>query len=425
MLKTNANSFLPSISILSPNTDNVFLTVGPGQSMVYPYQLPADHAPGTHWYHAHYHGSSTYQIMGGLVGALLVLPLPGAVPASIAEADSFVMVITHIKFDQSVDSRSGRVSQGCGRDQYCDPVVEAPLCTGEETEPAAYQSFRIYSYLELGADVGNDMDVDEEFVDESILDMLLINGQYVPSVALTQGSNAIFRFVSATGGGLLYLSLRQPRACSLQVIAYDGVYLDAALEVEHVALLEGSRADVQVTCHRAGTFALTMGNHTDVLLLVVAPHGHQQPAVTDAELRGIVRPFYLSGLMGADTQVDSYYSVHTWRNGLNHSVCGHWLGSGHNCSQLQPMGAEEPNASSTACPFGQFSGSRGSDPANYTAAHKLVTALNATNEWVIYGMGSDPHPIHVHVHHMQVYQQHTAYRIHYRLYSVHCTVYMA
>ncbi len=39
--------------------------------------LPAFHAPGTHWYHAHRHGSTAIQVAGGMVGAIIVNEPPG------------------------------------------------------------------------------------------------------------------------------------------------------------------------------------------------------------------------------------------------------------------------------------------------------------------------------------------------------------
>eukprot|EP01084_Bolivina_argentea_P060874 111206_1 len=38
----------------------------------YPYQIPDEHYPGTHWYHAHVHGSTTFQVQQGLIGALII-----------------------------------------------------------------------------------------------------------------------------------------------------------------------------------------------------------------------------------------------------------------------------------------------------------------------------------------------------------------
>lgn len=53
-------------------SDNVFLKLEEGKSNNYTYELPSDHAPGTHWYHAHLHGSTALQVQGGMSGALIV-----------------------------------------------------------------------------------------------------------------------------------------------------------------------------------------------------------------------------------------------------------------------------------------------------------------------------------------------------------------
>jgi FtsP/CotA-like multicopper oxidase with cupredoxin domain len=52
--------------------DNVFVTVRPGQSFSYEYNLPSDHPPGTYWYHPHHHGMVADQVSGGLFGAIIV-----------------------------------------------------------------------------------------------------------------------------------------------------------------------------------------------------------------------------------------------------------------------------------------------------------------------------------------------------------------
>lgn len=54
------------------NGDNVFLAVGPGRHFDYCVHLPADHPCGTHWYHAHKHGSVALQLSSGMAGALVV-----------------------------------------------------------------------------------------------------------------------------------------------------------------------------------------------------------------------------------------------------------------------------------------------------------------------------------------------------------------
>ena len=55
-------------------SDNVMLKIKSGKHNDYEIRLPPDHAPGTHWYHAHLHGSTALQVQGGMAGALIVKP---------------------------------------------------------------------------------------------------------------------------------------------------------------------------------------------------------------------------------------------------------------------------------------------------------------------------------------------------------------
>jgi FtsP/CotA-like multicopper oxidase with cupredoxin domain len=73
---------------VSPNepSDDVFIQVWPKDdpkrpagaknkngSFDYVFEIPKDHAPGTHWYHAHRHGSTAYNVSQNQFGSLLVL----------------------------------------------------------------------------------------------------------------------------------------------------------------------------------------------------------------------------------------------------------------------------------------------------------------------------------------------------------------
>jgi len=52
--------------------DNVHLSVAPGGRLTYDIVIPPSQPPGLYWYHAHPHGVSQQQVMGGLSGALVV-----------------------------------------------------------------------------------------------------------------------------------------------------------------------------------------------------------------------------------------------------------------------------------------------------------------------------------------------------------------
>lgn len=54
------------------NSDNVLLSINPGISFQYEYNIPPDHPAGTYWYHSHRHGSTALQVSSGMAGALIV-----------------------------------------------------------------------------------------------------------------------------------------------------------------------------------------------------------------------------------------------------------------------------------------------------------------------------------------------------------------
>ena len=54
------------------NGDNVLLSISPGVSFPYEYNIPSDHPAGTFWYHTHRHGSTALQVSSGMAGALII-----------------------------------------------------------------------------------------------------------------------------------------------------------------------------------------------------------------------------------------------------------------------------------------------------------------------------------------------------------------
>lgn len=54
------------------SSDDAFVVVKPGETHNYRLKLPDFHAPGTHWYHPHRHGSTAKQMAPGMLGALIV-----------------------------------------------------------------------------------------------------------------------------------------------------------------------------------------------------------------------------------------------------------------------------------------------------------------------------------------------------------------
>jgi FtsP/CotA-like multicopper oxidase with cupredoxin domain len=56
----------------SGNGDNVTISINPGVSFQYEYNVPPDHPAGTFWYHSHRHGSTALQVSSGMAGPLII-----------------------------------------------------------------------------------------------------------------------------------------------------------------------------------------------------------------------------------------------------------------------------------------------------------------------------------------------------------------
>lgn len=56
----------------SGHSDNVLVSVHPGEKFRYEYAIPAEHPAGTYWYHPHQHGAGFVEVGSGMAGALIV-----------------------------------------------------------------------------------------------------------------------------------------------------------------------------------------------------------------------------------------------------------------------------------------------------------------------------------------------------------------
>src|SRR5947207_1886499 len=83
------------------NSDNVLLAIVPGTQLPYEIKVPASHPPGSFWYHAHTHGSTSIQVGSGMAGALVLEDDPNKIPAALREANKGekVMVLQTILYD--------------------------------------------------------------------------------------------------------------------------------------------------------------------------------------------------------------------------------------------------------------------------------------------------------------------------------------
>ena len=71
----------------SGESDNVLRHVMAGETAPYRVDLPADHAPGTYWYHSHQHGISEEQVFGGMSGLIVVEGLIDLLPEELRDIE--------------------------------------------------------------------------------------------------------------------------------------------------------------------------------------------------------------------------------------------------------------------------------------------------------------------------------------------------
>eukprot|EP01052_Picozoa_sp_SAG31_P004360 SAG31_NODE_180_length_21118_cov_62.152671_1_plen_370_part_00 len=162
---------------IDPAVDNVMVHAGPGETLTYVYTIPEDHMIGTHWYHSHNHGSSALQVMGGMVGALIVEPtatVAASLPAAYSAMSEHLLVLTHVS-----------------------------LCTCNPTQ----DPFRIIDYQEYRSSTGDAMSLNAVVGSEGISDVYLTNGQYQPSLSVSPGEWVRFELVNGAHAIVLWHAL--------------------------------------------------------------------------------------------------------------------------------------------------------------------------------------------------------------------------
>ncbi|HKN39358.1 MAG TPA: multicopper oxidase domain-containing protein, partial [Acidimicrobiia bacterium] len=75
------------------NSDNIFLSIRPGETFHYLYRFPPDLTPGTYWYHSHADPNSAGQVAGGLSGIIIVDGLEQHLPEALKGITEHVIAL--------------------------------------------------------------------------------------------------------------------------------------------------------------------------------------------------------------------------------------------------------------------------------------------------------------------------------------------
>lgn len=189
-------------------SDDIRLSVAPGDEYQYETVFPTNHLPGTHWIHPHVHGSSALQLGGGAAMAMIVNDPDGFLPSQVEEAKETLLVI------QNINRNALR--------RVIDAIGDSKLTmsfTGE-TE------FR------------------------------LVNGQYQPTITMQPGEWQRWRIIWGNwGGDNLNAHFNDSTNCEMKLLAKDGIYIqDYPRSINTATIPTGGRADIMVRCSAAGTY---------------------------------------------------------------------------------------------------------------------------------------------------------------------------
>ncbi|HSP15323.1 MAG TPA: multicopper oxidase domain-containing protein [Thermoanaerobaculia bacterium] len=197
------------------NSDNVLLAIAPQTKFPYEIRVPANHPPGTFWYHAHAHGSTAVQVGSGMAGALIIGDDEAKIPAALREANKHekVMVIQTTLYDAQGEVKDiTAFFPGGANDPNC--AAQKPSCTWGGSNRR-----------------------------------VTINGQIVPIITMRPGEVQRWRMIDSGFRESFNLALE---GHVLHEIALDGLYLgriddwDGTNVNRTVELQPGYRSDVLV-----------------------------------------------------------------------------------------------------------------------------------------------------------------------------------
>jgi FtsP/CotA-like multicopper oxidase with cupredoxin domain len=130
--------------------------------------IPGFHAPGTHWYHTHLHGSTAVQTSNGMAGAIII-PEPDDRKLGVNDEDDRIWLI-----------------------QEFVPKIHDQDTNSDSDEEFYFK--RTYTGSPANPNTG-----DESTVEFESPGRFLVNGQYVPTLNISAGCRQRWRFINATG----------------------------------------------------------------------------------------------------------------------------------------------------------------------------------------------------------------------------------
>ncbi|MDJ0903229.1 MAG: multicopper oxidase domain-containing protein [Xenococcus sp. MO_188.B8] len=345
--------------ILTESSDDVLYDLKPEKSNKYCPWLPKFHAPGTHWYHSHHHGSTAIQVGGGTVGALIVKEPAGQ--EICPGAPDVVMIVEEQA--QSLTGNNGYLANLTAQEKLDRGIYERTGNTNTGT--------------------------------------FLVNGANNPTLNIQKGEIQRWRMINAnsTPRALILLELRAGTAQTgalqtLYRVAIDGITLygkPVEQLTNSVPFAPGNRFDFLVNLD-PGTYTLWKKVDTN-LLPNSALAANPQPLATiqvsntpfdnASQVEKSFNNLITNGI--PTTGQPDYLKPITKVNNYNQTPV---------VFQIPNRAATPPNRVTTA---GRGDFQITNTKYDTTNLANIQADLNSTEEWIIANNSGAAHPLHIHV----------------------------
>lgn len=328
--------------------DDVWMIIRPGEEYHYKYEIPEVHPPGLYWYHPHKHGSVALQVGSGMAG----------------------MIIVRGPFD----------------DQLKDMGVKEHILVFQNI--AVNAEGKVEHQSQVARFPNSEYNI-------------TANSQYCPIIKVKPGELINLRLLNATTRSSI--NFKCPFFAQMFIYEFDGNSTGEYRRLGGMSLFPGNRASALMKISETatpGAFYYVQNNSVEFQLI---PHYkyHNNPPLFAIEVeRGEA--------INADTSMPGELSK--W------SMPPPFPESQHS-GLLEPIGPEEVTTKRTLTfPANALEDTRTyNGGVNVTSAHtpfgggEVVNhwvELDAVEEWTLENKSEFPHPIHIHVNPMYLFEIH-------------------
>ncbi|NES21765.1 MAG: multicopper oxidase domain-containing protein [Symploca sp. SIO3E6] len=361
------------------SSDDVLFDLQPGENHNWCVQLPDFHAPGTHWYHAHVHGTTALDLSNGIVGALIVQEPPGQ--EILAGAPDVVMVIQEILPAIPCSSILS--------DDQCN-TTPPPISPQQSQDRGVYEQ------------AGNKQS-----------GTFLVNGREKPTLTIKKGEVQRWRLINGTGTprGFMVIEVVQTATYNANTGDYEPVVVVQQplyrVAIDGITLYGKSMTspEVQVTSHE-----LSPGNRVD--FLVSLPSGKYQLQKQSFPGVRASRPAVLADI----TVTNEEYSDSSLKQKFDDLV-----DNAKNIPGTPPCYLADFTEDATLNPKRLvFQASGGTPPNRITTPGRgnfkisntqygdpgalMTVPLGDTQDWILANVSNATHPFHIHVNPFQIVQ---------------------